>query len=409
MIAVGFLYQDQLNLRRDHWPFGYETGRVARSVALGEGFANPLFQRTGPTAWMPPLYPCLVAAVFKLFGIYSSASALVLLSLNSLFSALTCVPVFFMAQESFGPKVALRAAWAWALFPYAIYLSADFIWETCLTTLLLAALFWMTLAIERSNLSTRLTAWAGFGLLWGITALANPSVLALFPFLVGWICYRLYRRAYSSVRKAAVTLAALAIVCAPWFLRNYQTFHQFIPFRDNFWLEMHVGNNGDTSHWAPDSAHPSTNASEEEQYNRLGELNYMAAKRREVISFVRSRPVFFIGMILRRIVFTWTGYWSFARQYLKDEPMDPPNIVLNILMTVLALSGLRRASQAGNPAVFPYLFALAVFPVVYYLTTAQMPYRHHVDPQIVVLATYGASVSFVAWRTRKSHLASPLS
>ncbi|HXN23245.1 MAG TPA: hypothetical protein VOA41_10950 [Candidatus Dormibacteraeota bacterium] len=405
MLAVGFLYQDQLNPRRGHWPFGYETGRIARSIALGEGFANPLFQKTGPTAWMTPLYPYLVAAVFKLFGIYSSASAVILLSLNSLFSALTCVPVFFMARGSFGPKVAMGAAWAWAVFPYAIYLSADLIWETCLTTLLFTVLFWMTLELQRPNLATRLIVWAGFGLLWGITALANPSVLALLPFLVGWICYRLHRIGQSWIQQAAVALMALAIVCAPWFLRNYQTFHQFIPFRDNFWLEMHVGNNGDTSHWAPDAAHPSTSASEEEQYNRLGELDYMAAKRREVTSFIRGRPFFFVGMILRRIVFTWTGYWSFARQYLADEPMDPPNIVLSTALTVLALFGLRRAFQAGNPTAVPYLFVLVVIPVIYYITTSQMPYRHRIDPQILVLATYGATEKFSAWRWRNLNLA----
>src|SRR5260370_20906249 len=128
LIVVAFLYQGQLNPRRDHWPFGYETGRIARSIALGGGFANPLFQKTGPTAWMAPLYPYLVAGVFKLFGIYTATSAVILLSLNSLFSALTCVPIFFMARESFDPKVATCAARAWVLFPYATYLSAHWSW-----------------------------------------------------------------------------------------------------------------------------------------------------------------------------------------------------------------------------------------------------------------------------------------
>lgn len=401
MLAVGFLYQDQMNPRRDHWPFGYETGRIARSIASGEGFANPLFQKTGPTAWMTPLYPYLVAGIFKVFGIYSATSALVLLSLNSLFSALTCVPVFFMARESFGIKVAVWAAWAWVLFPYAIYLSADFIWETCLTTLLFSVVFWMTLRLGRSTPSP-LTEWVGFGILWGITALSNPTALAVLPFLVGWIGYRLHRKGQGWVPQAAAALLALAIVVAPWFLRNYQTFHQFIPFRDNFWLEMHVGNNGDTSHWAPDSAHPSTSASEEEQYNRLGELGYMAAKRREVTSYIRKRPGWFVGMIFRRIVFTWTGYWSFARQYLADEPLDPPNIVVTTALTVLAGMGLLRAFRARNRVAVAYLLVLIVFPLVYYVTTSQMPYRHRIDPLIVVLATYAASERFSAWRSRKT-------
>jgi hypothetical protein len=64
LIVVALVYPDRLDPRLDHWPFAYETGRIARSTALGEGFAIPLFETTGPTASMTPLFPYLVAAVF---------------------------------------------------------------------------------------------------------------------------------------------------------------------------------------------------------------------------------------------------------------------------------------------------------------------------------------------------------
>ena len=35
-------------------------------------------------------------------------------------------------------------------------------------------------------------------------------------------------------------------------------------------------------------------------------------------------------MTLRRAIYTWTGYWSFAPEYLKEEPLDPPNIFVQI-------------------------------------------------------------------------------
>ncbi|MGC2499077.1 MAG: hypothetical protein WA374_15120, partial [Acidobacteriaceae bacterium] len=37
--------------------FGYEMGRVARALVTGYGFADPFRGHTGPTAWVPPLYP----------------------------------------------------------------------------------------------------------------------------------------------------------------------------------------------------------------------------------------------------------------------------------------------------------------------------------------------------------------
>ena len=80
-----FLLGDTVKPRRDYWPFGYEAGRIARSIARGEGFANPLYDKTGPTAWMAPVYPYLLAGVFKVFGVYTKASGVVVLSLDSLF------------------------------------------------------------------------------------------------------------------------------------------------------------------------------------------------------------------------------------------------------------------------------------------------------------------------------------
>ena len=102
LVVMAFLYQEQLDPARDHWKFGYETGRIARSLVEGKGFANPLFSDTGPTAWMTPVYPAIAAGVFKVFGIYTKASALVMLSFNGLTSALTAIPIFLFSRRSFG-------------------------------------------------------------------------------------------------------------------------------------------------------------------------------------------------------------------------------------------------------------------------------------------------------------------
>jgi hypothetical protein len=98
LVVMVFLLPEQLDPQRDHWHFGYEAGRIARTIVQGRGFSSPLFEDTGPTAWMTPVYPYLVAGVFKLFGIYTKASAIVLLSLNALMSALICILVFRIDQ-----------------------------------------------------------------------------------------------------------------------------------------------------------------------------------------------------------------------------------------------------------------------------------------------------------------------
>ncbi len=80
LVVMVFLLPEQLEPERDHWHFGYEAGRIARSIVEGHGFGSPLFEDTGPTAWMTPVYPYLVAGVFKVFGVYTKTSAIVLLS-----------------------------------------------------------------------------------------------------------------------------------------------------------------------------------------------------------------------------------------------------------------------------------------------------------------------------------------
>src|SRR5579872_2729459 len=95
-----------LQANEKDFDFGFEMGRIGRSLAQGRGFGNPFNETTGPTAWEPPLYPFLIADVFRMFGIYTRASALVLLSINSIFSALTCIPIFLIARECFGERVA---------------------------------------------------------------------------------------------------------------------------------------------------------------------------------------------------------------------------------------------------------------------------------------------------------------
>src|SRR5882672_11220299 len=123
---------------------------------------------------MTPVYPYLVAGVFKLFGVYTKTSAIVLLSLNALMSALVCIPIFLIARISFGDRVAKWSGWAWAFFPYAIYFPVERIWETWLATLLLSLFFLLTLNLEFMD---RWPSWAVWALLWALKAQTSPSAL----------------------------------------------------------------------------------------------------------------------------------------------------------------------------------------------------------------------------------------
>src|SRR5579872_1837041 len=216
-------------------PFQTETGHIAYSIASGKGFSSPFQRNTGPTAWLAPVYPYLLAGVFKLFGIHTLRSFFAALGLNILFSAATCVPIFYAGKRFATLGVGSAAAWLWAFFPNAIIIPFEWIWDTSLSAFLLATLLWTSLELAESR---RLRNWCLYGLLWGFALLTNPAVAMLFPVLLAWAALRNRAgdREHASawlVRPAlAATIAFLC--CVPWTIRNYVQFHRFIPLRSNF-------------------------------------------------------------------------------------------------------------------------------------------------------------------------------
>ncbi|MGB9402580.1 MAG: glycosyltransferase family 39 protein [Candidatus Acidiferrales bacterium] len=397
LVAVRFLYTDTWNDFENHLLFGFETGRIARSIAAGHGYANPMLVETGPTAWMTPIYPYLLAGVFKLFGIYSEKSALAILSVNSLFSALICIPVFYITQRSFGRSVAVAASWLWALWPYSIYIAGAFVWETCLSALLLAILFLWSLKLNEQPAPNHI--WLGFGMLWGLSALTNSSTLSLFPFLTAWALSPLWKNRQRWFSSAALATFGLILVLLPWQIRNYRTFHTPIPLRDNFWLEVWIGNDGHTESWLDSSAHPSINANALAEFVRLGEIPFMQEKRREALGFIARHPAQFLVTSLRRGIYMWTAFWNLDPANLEIELHNPGNIYLTALLTIVMLIGLWQAFRTNRRAALPYALVLLIYPLVYYVTHPEIRYRHMIDPEIIVLAAVG--LRFVVLEFRK--------
>ncbi len=384
MLVVVLLYRTQVNPNRDFFHFGWETGRVARSLALGHGFSSPLHGETGPTICLAPLYAYILAAIFKVFGIYSYASAFVALTFNSVCSSLTCIPVFFVARQTFSEKIARYAAWGWAFYPYAIDFSAERVWGDTLNALLVCWVFLLALQLSERASWKR---WLLFGFVSGVAALASTAILAIVTALGMWIAVRQTRRGQSWFRGALLAGLTCTATVSPWLIRNYVVCRQ-VTIRNNFWVEVRMGNTGDTSDVLPDWAHPSTNPTEMQQYRQLGEMAYNAAKKRQALEFIRRYPGYFGWLCLRRAIYFWTGFWTLAPAYRAMEPMELPNMFLSTVMLVLLVAGLSRAYREGNSLAPAYTMLIAIFPLVYYVTHPTMDYRHPIDPEIVILATY---------------------
>ena len=381
LALIGALHEYRMRAVEDHFGFGFEMGRVGRSIALGQGFSNPYGDDTGPSAWEPPLYPYLIGGVFKVFGIYSNVSAWILLSINSLFASLTTIPVFLIAQRSFDKRVAIWSARAWALNPYVWYWSIHWIWDTTLTPLILALLFLIALELE---VWPGLRGWALFGILWSVAALANPASLAFLPFCGLWIWWRRYRRGLPSAAGVVLSSFLFFLVLSPWLVRNYEVFGRFVFIRDDFGLQLRLGNNKFSDGLLFASLQPNLNKLEFENFKRMGELKYEAFCRQRALEWIQAHPSRFVIISLKRFFYYWNGV---PRPTNSVSPFDFRSSLF-LASSVLAIWGAGRAVRQKRPGAWLFAGLMLTYPIVYYFVFPHARYRHPIEPELFILIVF---------------------
>lgn len=379
VITIGHTYR--ITPRRDHFQFGWEMGRIARSIASGQGFSSPTDVPTGPSAWAPPVYPYILAAIFKLFGSYTPLSAWLILTFNSVFSALTCWTLYEIAIRIYNDKVARAAAWTWALFPYAIYWPVRVVWEMSLSAFLLSLAFLLALRLKKNS---RSRDWIGFGLLWGLIALTNTAIVSLLPCFLLWLLD--FAQLRQSLLRSSLTLAMLALLITPWLVRNYAVFGKFVFIRDNLPLEMHMANNDQSEGLWTRSEHPGNDPEAMRQFEELGEIRFMELKRQEVNQFIGEHPGRFAWFTLQRAMYFWIG--TPQADYVAGYDLRLARHIAFLLPAIFAWAGLWLSLHDRISAGFLLACFLIVYPLPYYLVNPFPRYKHAIEPEIILLAVY---------------------
>ena len=412
LAAIGLLHQHRVRPGYDHFEFGWEMGRVARSIAQGHGFSSPYEGNTGPTAWEPPLYPFLMAGVFKLFGIYSQRSAWVLLSINSLFATLTCIPIYWIAHRTFGKRVAIWSAYAWGLNPYVWYWSIHWIWDTTFTPLVLAWIFLFAVelahvapegcvapdALVRGRRNADASAWALFGALYAIGALANPTMLAFLPFCGLWIWRQRFRHALPSLAGVALSSLVFFAVLSPWVIRNYEVFHRFVFLRDDFGLQLRLGNGPYAEGMLMAYLQPNLNKLELQKFQEQGEIAYAESCKRQAVDWIRAHPGRFAIISLKRFFYYWNGV---PRATNSVAPVDFRTSAF-LATSVLALWGAIRALRQKRPGAWLFAGLIIFYPAIYYFVYPHARYRHPIEPELTILIVFLLSEVSLRTTTKQS-------
>lgn len=386
LISLSFVQPWPIDQRSEIWKSGLEIINIATSIASHQGFSSPFGVPTGPTAWIPPVYPYIVATVFLTFGPRSNLAALAILILQSVFSALTCIPIYGIARRAFDENVAVWSSWIWALFPYAVVIPVLFVWETALSAYLLTSLCYLSLDLRHSRVSTQVA----IGVVWGIAALTNTALLSLLPVFL--ICPYLRMPLHLPSKAIATILVVSALTVFPWFLRNRFQLEAVVPVRSNFgeelWVGSHDGGNGRIEF----GNGPADNESERERYRTLGEISYVRKRKAEALKFISENPTQFLKQTLFRF-----RYWWFA------AGESGGLFIFYRFLAIASLVGMALVVRRmiSNGAVLTIAATMLVYPAVYYVTNVYARYRYPVEPFMTLFAGFAISLAFGQKRLRK--------
>jgi len=379
---------------QNHYSFGFETGSIAASLAAGHGFGSPFGVPSGPTTWIAPVYPAIVAAAFKVFGLFSNAAAIAMLTFNSLCAALTVPFIYRIGRRAFDARSAEVASWIWALVPFFAYWPVTWVWETALSALLCSVVLGFTLELETTNWQS----WAGLGVLWGVIALTSPSLLGFLPASLLYPAWKFRRSLRIVIARVLIAVLFFGTAIAPWIARNEVVFHRLIFVRGNFLFEASLSNFHTSTGEAWSGLHPAKNPRVLNQYIADGEPEFFNAAKLRVVGFVRQYPGEFAKLTATRVVDFWDG----------DELMyEPRSLVLQpwvvALTSALAFAGLILAVMRRKPwSLFAWLFVL--FPIPYYITSTNPRYRHPIEPMMVVLIGFFVVECGRTWNRRRTRI-----
>jgi 4-amino-4-deoxy-L-arabinose transferase-like glycosyltransferase len=387
----------------ENWAFGYEAGRIAQAVAQGRGYSSPLLTDSGPTAWLMPGYPLLLALVFKVFGTYTGRAFASIIVLQCFVSALTCLPLYSLGRRLFGGTVGYLATALFAVYPPSVWYAINHIWDTTVFTLLTVTALRYVVAGAKPVDARR---GAGCGVLLGVCALFNAAILAFVPFLLAWLYFGRQVPRGARVRAVGALTLALAAVLSPWIVRNALVLHRPV-LRSNFGVELRLGNNpqawdffashGYLAEFA-EMGHPSIDREEMARFQRLGELRYADVCLQEALMFVRAHPARFARLTAARVREFWLGSaadreWkgrldvSFSLSWIKRTCLVLP-IPLACAGIVL---GLRKRRESCVLVGF-----LGLTPIVYLVTHVGERYKYPMDPVLLVFSSL-ALYSLVCW------------
>jgi hypothetical protein len=212
--------------------------------------------------------------------------------------------------------------------------------------------------------------------------LTNTSLVTFLPASGLWAWYRRSKIGKRSLAGVALAAAFFVAAIAPWLVRNYESFGKFIFIRSNFGAELRLGNGPGADGTWMSYLHPTQNALAMKQYEQMGEIAYVAERKRQAMEFIRADYPRFAWISFKRFVYYWGG---------RPRSSEMSALVDNsafLASSILAFWGLGRALRKRQPGAWLFFWLILCYPAIYYFVYPHSRYRHPIEPMMAILIAY---------------------
>lgn len=291
----------------------------AQQIASGEGMGSKPYFRA-------PLYYYLLAGLYKLCG----PDIMVGRVAGCILGALTCYLIARLGVMLAGFGVGLLAGVIAAFYWPFVYFDAELLTVGLEVFLDVGLLILLLVAARRSSLPLFFLG----GLVWGLSAITRPNVLALAPVIIvwPWIAARMGQRPLRRLAAGGLACLGAALVVAPVTIRNYVVGGELVLIATNGGVNFYIGNNPESDGYTaivpgtrPDwwGGYVDTHRIPEQELGRKlteGEVSrYWFSKASD---WIRSEPLAWAGLMLHKFRLFWSSIempnnrpiWFFVRQ-----------------------------------------------------------------------------------------------
>ena len=131
------------------------------------------------------------------------------------------------------------------------------------------------------------------------------------------------------------------LCCIPWTIRNYVVLHSLVPLRSTLGLQLWVGNNADAHVVWLGEHHPIHDNAERDHYVQMGEIAYMAEKRKNAVRYILTHPRHEAELIGGRFVMLWSG----GTPHPIDDFIHNPSLWFRYVLLFNIAAGVRGARR----------------------------------------------------------------